>query len=114
MNMSDWLPMMPQVGPPLPRKLRIYWPWFKTGASPLPLVQPSPLIQPPPPITPWASNIYDLDGDGIVTDADMIIFKTYYGKPVNINDPINVRADYNGDGIVNIADFGTLSAHYGK
>jgi hypothetical protein len=28
-GISDWLPMPPNEGPPLPRKFNIYWPWYK-------------------------------------------------------------------------------------
>ena len=28
-EIEDWLPMEPQLGPPLPKFLNIYWPWSK-------------------------------------------------------------------------------------
>lgn len=28
-NFSDWLPMPPNEGPPLPKVWGIYWPWYK-------------------------------------------------------------------------------------
>lgn len=28
-KLEDWLPMEPDKGPPLPRVLGIYWPWYK-------------------------------------------------------------------------------------
>lgn len=28
-ELTDWLPMMPNEGPPLPRILDIHWPWYK-------------------------------------------------------------------------------------
>jgi len=29
LGFEDWFPMMPNMGPPLPRILGIYWPWYK-------------------------------------------------------------------------------------
>lgn len=29
LELEDWLPMMPNEGPPLPRILGIRWPWYK-------------------------------------------------------------------------------------
>lgn len=33
MEISDWLPMLPWEGPPLPRWTGAYWPWVQAGAS---------------------------------------------------------------------------------
>jgi len=33
-NFEDWLPMPPQMGPPLPRHLGIFWPWYVPEAPP--------------------------------------------------------------------------------
>ena len=29
LKLEDWFPMSPMVGPPLPKFLGIYWPWYK-------------------------------------------------------------------------------------
>jgi len=33
-NIEDLLPMPPDMGPPLPRFLVIYWPWYKEEVPP--------------------------------------------------------------------------------
>lgn len=33
MVLEDWLPMWPNMGPPLPRFMGIYWPWAKPGVA---------------------------------------------------------------------------------
>lgn len=35
-NIENWMPMEPAKGPPLPRFLGIYWPWYKPELPPLP------------------------------------------------------------------------------
>ena len=32
-ELEDWLPMEPEKGPPLPKFLDIYWPWYKPPAA---------------------------------------------------------------------------------
>lgn len=34
MDISNWLPMSPEKGPPLPEFLGIYWPWYKAPGAP--------------------------------------------------------------------------------
>ena len=41
-EVSDWFPVTPPAGPPLPKFLEIYWPWYMEG----PPVEPPP--EPPP------------------------------------------------------------------
>ncbi|GAI66245.1 unnamed protein product [marine sediment metagenome] len=31
---EEWQPMPPQMGPPLPKSMEIYWPWYKVPAPP--------------------------------------------------------------------------------
>lgn len=31
---EEWEPMEPQKGPPLPKFLKIYWPWYKAEEAP--------------------------------------------------------------------------------
>ncbi|MDD5510514.1 MAG: CARDB domain-containing protein [Dehalococcoidales bacterium] len=33
MEISNWYPMSPDKGPPLPAFLGIYWPWYTTGGE---------------------------------------------------------------------------------
>lgn len=35
-ELEEWYPMEPQYGPPLPRFLNIYWPWYKAPTPPTP------------------------------------------------------------------------------
>lgn len=30
-ELEDWLPVMPWAGPPLPRFLGIFWPWYEAA-----------------------------------------------------------------------------------
>jgi len=36
-NIADMLPMPPNLGPPLPRFLQIFWPWLQSGEESLSL-----------------------------------------------------------------------------
>lgn len=60
---------------------------------------------------PWVDSGVrgDLDGDGIVTKKDLNIFRLYMFKPVDYNDPINVKADLNGDGAVDFYDLSEMA-----
>ncbi len=33
-KLEDWFPMSPAEGPPLPKFLKIYWPWYKEEIPP--------------------------------------------------------------------------------
>lgn len=33
-KLENWLPMEPGMGPPLPRFLQIFWPWYKEEEEP--------------------------------------------------------------------------------
>jgi len=35
-ELEDLLPMSPEMGPPLPRFLQIFWPWYKKEEEPPP------------------------------------------------------------------------------
>lgn len=54
LNIEDLLPMPPMMGPPLPRYLGIYWPWYKPEEIP-----PEEEVTPPPEVAEFAyvSNI---------------------------------------------------------
>lgn len=45
MQLTDWLPMLPWEGPPLPRFLGIFWPW-QGGAGEGFLALPAPRAMP--------------------------------------------------------------------
>jgi len=34
-RIEDWFPRMPNEGPPLPRRLGVYWPWYELTEIPL-------------------------------------------------------------------------------
>lgn len=34
LDLTQWLPMPPNQGPPLPQLLKIYWPWYKATTPP--------------------------------------------------------------------------------
>lgn len=49
--LQEWYPMEPTVGPPLPRWLGIYWPWYKmkpAEAIPLPPSEEARVVPLPP------------------------------------------------------------------
>jgi len=45
----------------------------------------------------------DLNGDGLVSCADLALIKSSFGKSVG-QTGFDIRADVNGDGVVNILD----------
>jgi len=61
-ELENWLPMEPAKGPPLPRFLNIFWPWYKP-----PLPEPPEkgvvvgLINPPSEATMWQLILTDWD-----------------------------------------------------
>ena len=69
-KLEDWFPMSPLKGPPLPRFLGIYWPWYKEIDVIL------------PPIEPGQTRIYgkvtDARGEGVVA-ANVSV--TWTGEP---------------------------------
>jgi len=77
-EIENWLPMEPMLGPPLPRFLNIYWPWYKPGPTP---------PEPPP---PGYAQLY-----GRITDAST-------GEPISMatvtldsmTTPTTIEGDY--------------------
>lgn len=59
-ELENWLPMEPAMGPPLPRFLNIFWPWYKP-----PLPEPPAegvvvgLLNPPSGANKWQIRIID-------------------------------------------------------
>lgn len=49
--LEDWMPMPPEMGPPLPRSMGITWPWYKL-AVPVPEVAPPAVPVVAPPVVP--------------------------------------------------------------
>ena len=54
----------------------------------------------------------DFNGDGVVDNADYLLFVAVYGKSSS-DEGFDARMDLNNDGIVNIADFLIFVNHYG-
>lgn len=66
---EKWWPMEPQKGPPLPRSMKFYWPWYKPPVVPpeeAPPVPPEEIPTPPPGY--HYLYIYTV-GNGIVTPS---------------------------------------------
>jgi len=53
------------------------------------------------------TNDGDFNGDGVVDNDDIAIFKQYYGQPTD-PDTDSVLTDLNGDGTTNLKDFSLL------
>ena len=56
-ELEEWAPMPPNMGPPLPKFLNIYWPWYKEEV-------PIPPPPPPPPLPlkyscPYCDQTFD-------------------------------------------------------
>ena len=69
-ELENWLPMPPNQGPPLPRSLEIYWPWYKPPEIPPEEIPPEEippntvqvrLKNPPSGANEWQLTIYDRD-----------------------------------------------------
>lgn len=80
----DWFPMEPQKGPPLPRFLELYWPWYKPsvptpppGTTP---VEPAPAPMPPG-MTPEQQEIYEqfLENWETIKASPLPTFQECYG-----------------------------------
>lgn len=77
LNLENWTPMSIQKGPPLPRFLNIYWPWY-TEEEEVPETPPeeTPPEETPPEETPPAGAEFDMPpnmdvavtGDGQILD----------------------------------------------
>lgn len=46
--LEDWMPMSPAEGPPFPRSMGVYWPWYKVAVPPLEVVPPAVPVAVPP------------------------------------------------------------------
>ena len=59
--------------------------------------------------------VYDLNGDGIIDDADVDILKQYMSVvQVDYSDPLSVQADFNDDGAITGAEFSMMLEYYGS
>lgn len=56
-ELENWFPMEPQLGPPLPRFLSIYWPWYKPPEEKVAVA----LRNPPSDATMWSLSLCDWD-----------------------------------------------------
>ncbi|KNY25635.1 glycoside hydrolase family 48 protein [Pseudobacteroides cellulosolvens] len=70
---------------------------------------------PPPPITPtpFVKLKGDLNGDGVINMADVMILAQSFGKAIG-NPGVNEKADLNNDGVINMADAIILAQYFGK
>ena len=76
--------------------------WGDTFAFGTPTPTPPP--KPPPPLAG------DINGDGKVDFADLVLLARAYGSSV----PPSTGADLNGDGVVDFRDLVILARHFGK
>ncbi len=53
----------------------------------------------------------DFNGDGVVDDADFLIFVAGWGKSSS-DEGFDARLDLNNDGVINMADFQIFANHY--
>lgn len=60
-EIENWLPTAPALGPPLPRFLGIYWPWYKPLPEPPEEGVVVGLINPPSEATMWQLVLTDWD-----------------------------------------------------
>jgi hypothetical protein len=69
-NLFNWLPMLPNNGPPLPIKLEVYWPWVNTEI----IIGKTYLID------EWKVTVTGYTGDNkySVTEVDTETGITYY------------------------------------
>jgi len=56
-EIENWLPMEPALGPPLPRFLSIYWPWYKPPEEKVTVA----LRNPPSEAENWSLSLCDWD-----------------------------------------------------
>jgi len=61
-ELENWLPMEPQLGPPLPRFLNIYWPWYKPAPPAEPGEVTVALKNAPTGSTGWDLYLYGANG----------------------------------------------------
>ena len=104
MNINDFYPMSPFLGPPLPKSLNIQWPWLKikvpvVDGNGIPVgevvVRPAPVvvaIPPAPVVTPYTPP------PAPITPGDTIVPSTSVG-PV-----YEARFDMNGDLVIDQRD----------
>ena len=63
------------------------------------VVCPHPVPAIPPCLAPDGIGYGDLNGDGVIDEADVAILKALFG-PVAPSNPVHVRADLDGDGVI--------------
>ena len=56
-ELPNWIPMAPALGPPLPRFLNIFWPWYKPAEEKVDVA----LRNPPSEATMWSLTLTDWD-----------------------------------------------------
>lgn len=57
-ELENWMPMSPEMGPPLPRSVGIYWPWYKPAIPEVVRLPPAvPVAAPPIVVAPPAAPV---------------------------------------------------------
>lgn len=81
-ELEEWLPMSPELGPPLPRYLNIYWPWVAPPGAEFrvsnPVIQPTEVqVGHPVTITCLVTNIGSEAGDyTVILGGDFVAEQT--------------------------------------
>ncbi|MDP4181205.1 MAG: family 43 glycosylhydrolase [Bacillota bacterium] len=98
--------------------------WFKfygdAGTSSTPTSTPTPTVKPSSTSTPTSTptttapkNIEDLNGDGVVNMADVILIASAFNS-VSGNAAYNVKYDLNKDGAINMGDVIIVALKFNK
>jgi len=67
-----------------------------------------------PVIIPWNYAAIDLNGDGAITSADLLVLLGAWGDGINENLPWGTQADLDQDGIVGAADLLIILSSFGQ
>lgn len=67
-KLEEFSPMPPNMGPPLPRSMKVYWPWYKPLLPPEEIAPPIPPEVPEPPAGYYSLYVY-IVGNGTVTPS---------------------------------------------
>lgn len=78
-DIENWMPMSITMGPPLPKSMGIYWPWYVAKALPSPPVPvPSPPVPVPPTPSPPSLALFYMPSKMEVWAQDGRIFDMYW------------------------------------
>lgn len=74
-EMANWLPMEPSLGPPLPRLLNIFWPWYKGFRL--------SITNPPPGSTHWSAHFYSKEEGRFIQPPSALALDASWNCPSN-------------------------------